>query len=110
MKKSLTKKQRLTVKQIKLVFKGQKKVKGAFSKLVYNENNLPFCRFAVSVGKKNGNAVMRNTLKRKARESLRQHKYYIKQGLDLVWVLYPSPLPLNFDEELLKLLNKMSLK
>ena len=112
MKKSLTKKERLTVAEIKQIFSRKKRVKGLFSSLVYQENSLNYQRFAVSVGKKNGNAVVRNYLKRCSREAFRQNKLMLTKSYDLVWVIYPATLPLDFNKELVTLLlalNKLAL-
>jgi ribonuclease P protein component len=53
--------------------------------LVYAcENGLPYTRLGLSVGRKLGNAVRRNRLRRLCREAFRLTKHELPKGLDLV--------------------------
>lgn len=88
MKKSLTRKERIKKTAFKAVFEGKKGVKSAIAKLVFKENGQFFSRFAVSLGRKYGNAVARNRIKRLYKEIYRAHKHQVKSGYDLIVVAY----------------------
>lgn len=51
------------------------------------ENGLPHSRFAASVSKRHGNAVVRNRYRRWFKETFRLSKEKLPKGLDLVMVL-----------------------
>ena len=51
------------------------------------ENGLPHSRFAASVSKRHGNAVVRNRFRRWFKEAFRLSKEKLPKGLDLVMVL-----------------------
>jgi ribonuclease P protein component len=110
MKKSLTKSECLSQCLVKQLFAANKLVaKGVFSKLFYKPNSVGFHRLAVSVGKKNGNAVRRNYIKRVGREVFRQNKPIIEIGCDMVWVIYPNTGGFaQYWEEFLTIIKKIS--
>ena len=60
------------------------------AKLAFIENDLDRNRFAVSLVRKFGNAVARNRSKRILKEIYRHRKHGIRQGYDIVIVLYPG--------------------
>lgn len=43
-------------------------------------------QLGTAVGKKLGNAVLRNKIKRRMRETFRQHQYCLKKPVSIVWV------------------------
>lgn len=43
-------------------------------------------QLGTAVGKKLGNAVLRNKIKRRMRETFRQHQYRLKKPVSIVWV------------------------
>ena len=91
MKRSLTREERLKTREdISRVFSSSAKVSCTGAKLVYNENMLEFNRFAVTLVRKYGNAVIRNRSKRIVREIYRNLKFNIRKGYDMVIVLYPG--------------------
>jgi len=51
------------------------------------ENELPFTRIGMSVGRKVGGAVVRNLIRRRIREAFRLHKTELPVGYDLLCVV-----------------------
>ena len=60
-------------------------------------NGLAFSRLGLSVGKRLGNAVRRNYLRRRIREAFRLHKTDLPIGLDIVCVARPGALRPDVD-------------
>lgn len=54
--------------------------------VIAEKNGLDFTRLGVTVGKRVGNAVVRNRTKRLLREFFRQNKLRLPRGYDLVFV------------------------
>ena len=54
------------------------------------KNDLEYSRLGVSVGKPQGNAVVRNRLKRLMRETFRQNQHQIPAGFDYVLMISPK--------------------
>jgi ribonuclease P protein component len=50
------------------------------------ENGLPYSRLGLSVGRKLGNAVCRNRLRRLCREAFRLTRHELPRGLDLILI------------------------
>jgi ribonuclease P protein component len=71
------------------VFAGKTKVsRGPFS-LYATPNNLPHSRFGTSIGRPSGNAVVRNTIKRRIREAYRHLRPTLPGQYDMVLVIRP---------------------
>lgn len=67
--------------------------------VIYNkESNKPYPRFGIAVGKKLGNAVIRNRLKRQIREIINIHKNLFKNNQDYIIIVKRSSLELNFSK------------
>jgi len=56
------------------VYDAGKRKAGRFLQIFYCSNQLGHCRFGISVSKRFGNAVRRNLLKRRIRESVRRNR------------------------------------
>ncbi len=91
MKRSLTKKDRLKRSaDIGRVFSSSTRVSCPGAKLVYRKNDIGRSRFTVTLIRKYGNAVERNRAKRVAREAYRLLRSDVKNGFDMVLLLYRS--------------------
>ncbi len=65
--------------------------------LYKKENNLKYHRFGLSVGKKVGNAVVRNKIKRQLRHILRENDLTTSKGYDLVIIVRKNVLEKSFE-------------
>lgn len=67
--------------------------------ILYNkESNFDFPRFGIAVGKKVGNAVIRNKLKRQYRMILTNNKKLFKKREDYIIIVKRSSLDVSFEE------------
>ncbi len=99
MRKSLTKKQIIRLKaDIDNVFKAGKRVSLSCFKLYVCENNLTYSRFIVIPARHYGNSVQRNLIRRQVKEIWRTNQEKIKDGLDMVVVVYPGK-ALKYEEK-----------
>ena len=62
-------------------------IKNKYYIIHYKENNLPYDRFGISVSKKLGNAVFRNTYKRKLRSIIDKYKKNYLNHQDYIIIL-----------------------
>lgn len=91
MRKSLTKKQIIRLKaDIDNVFKAGKRFSLSCFKLYVCENNLSYSRFIVIPVRHYGNSVQRNLIRRQVKEIWRTNQERIKEGLDMVIMVYPG--------------------
>lgn len=68
------------------VYNAQEALHGPSVVVFYSVNGLPVARVGVSVGRKHGNAVKRNRIKRVLREAFRQVKEQMPAGYDYVLI------------------------
>ena len=80
------------------IIKNGKCIKSKHYIMYYQENNLPYDRFGISVGKKLGNAVFRNKYKRKIRAIIDNYKKYYINNKDCIIILRRSAEDYTFDE------------
>jgi ribonuclease P protein component len=93
--------------EIKTVLNARKKKADGFFSLYVRPNRLSHFRFAVSVGKKYGNAVARNKIKRQVRMVVANH---VKRrlGMDIFIIIRPSAAQLSYqsiEKKLKQLIN-----
>ena len=78
--------------------------------VIYNkDSNYNFPRFGIAVGKKIGNAVIRNKVKRQVRMIISSNKNLFKNNKDYIIIVKKAFLDINFNtknNELIKLLEK----
>lgn len=81
----------------RIIKNGQYKKNKSFI-IYFEENSLPYSRFGISVGKKLGNAVYRNRMKRKIRAIVdNSQKLYIKNQ-DYIIILRGKGKDLDYNE------------
>lgn len=73
-------------KNFQYVYRGGKSYVSKNAVLYVLPNYLNICRIGFAAGKKLGNAVKRNRIKRLMREAYRLNQFNIKKGYDLVFV------------------------
>ena len=71
-------------KDFLFIYKQGKRYRGKHFILIYLPNNLNFSRMAVVAGKKKGNALKRNKIKRRLRALFRQNKALLEAPLDMI--------------------------
>ena len=68
--------------------------------VVYSqENNLPYNRYGISVSKKLGNAVFRNSCKRKIRSMIDNYKKDYIKGKDYIIILRRRAIDMSYQEQ-----------
>lgn len=91
MRKNLTKHQIVRKKSdISRIFKEGKIVSVRGYKLVCVQNGLDFPRIIIIPAKKFGNAVQRNTVRRRCKEIFRKGYSFLGHGYDIAFIIYPG--------------------
>lgn len=72
--------------------------KNKYCIIYYLKNDLEIARFGISVGKKIGNAVTRNKLKRQTRAIIDTQKNNYQKGKDYIIMIRKSCLDLSYQE------------
>jgi ribonuclease P protein component len=73
-------------KEFLTLYRTGSRYRGRYFHLVYRANSFEFPRLAVVVGKKVGNAVTRNKIKRRIRALFRRNKSLFKKPMDVVLI------------------------
>lgn len=84
-------------------------LKNKYYNIYIRKNNLNISRFGIAVGKKLGNAVFRNKLKRRMRNILTNQKKEFQKGYDYIIIMKEKTKEATFtelEEKLLELLSK----
>ncbi|MCR5224427.1 MAG: ribonuclease P protein component [Bacilli bacterium] len=72
--------------------------KGKFFVIYNKDNNLDHNRYGIAVSKKNGNAVIRNKLKRQARMILMTNKNMFKNNFDYIIIIKRNAVSVDYKE------------
>jgi len=81
------------------IFKNGKSARGAFLILKFLQNNLKINRFAFVVSKKvSPKAVVRNKIRRRLSESIKEFNNQSEGGVDIIFVALPKIKDKNFSE------------
>lgn len=98
--------------EIDAVFNNKKQSgNGQFSVFI-KKNTLSYFRYGLSIGKKYGNAVSRNKIKRQVRSVIRLNKTEIIGGYDFIIVIKPRANQLTYNEiedTIIKILKKVKI-
>lgn len=92
----------------KIITNGQR-IKNSFYNIYIMKNNESISRFGIAVGKKLGNAVFRNKMKRRLRMILTNQKKEFSKGYDYIIIMKEKSKEATFielEETLLELLTK----
>lgn len=95
-----------TTKDIDSVFKGRVSVGNVYFAIYKKQHEYPHFKFALSIGRKYGNAVKRNLAKRRIRFILSENKSRIDNNFSFVIVIKPKAAELKY-EDMLSNLNKL---
>lgn len=91
------------------IIKTNKAVRSKYFVLYYKENDNKNYRFGISVGKKLGNAVLRNKYKRRLRSIIDNNQKLYENDLDYIIILREPSLNLTFlelNERFIEIINK----
>jgi ribonuclease P protein component len=72
------------------VYKNGRRARGSHFVVFFDQNQLAYSRFGMTVSKKLGSAVRRNRIRRIFREALRFHQREAMSGYDFVFNPHPS--------------------
>ena len=91
------------------IIETKKRIYNKFYSIYYNDNNLNITRFGLSVGKKIGNAVTRNKIKRQLKNIIDKNKNLFKNNKDYIIIVRREILDCNFKEMEQQLLNLLKI-
>lgn len=87
-----------------LILNAEKK-ENKFFLIFFANNNLDYPRFGITVGKKTGNAVIRNKYKRKVKSIIDQNKFIFPNGFDYIIIVKKACIGLPYIELQRSLIN-----
>ena len=85
-------------KEFLTLYRTGSRYRGRYFHLIYRANSFEFSRLAVVVGKKVGNAVTRNKIKRRIRALFRRNKSLFKKPMDVVLIAKREILDLSVSD------------
>lgn len=101
-----------TQTEIDYVFKQRQSVKNKWFSVYFIKQEQPHYKMALSIGRKYGNAVQRNLIKRRLRMIIKQIEGTLNNQTQFVIVIHPVSRELTFQEikkQIYALLNKASI-
>lgn len=97
---------------IDAVFKPRKVVKSEYFSIYFIHKQQEHFKYALSIGKKYGNAVQRNLMKRRIRMIISKNQGTINKTMQFVVVIHPKSATLSFNDihkQIVKLLIKSTI-
>lgn len=98
--------------EIDAVFNNKKQIGNSYFSVFLIENEANNFKFGMSIGKKFGNAVNRNKIKRQIRSIIRLNQAHINNEYKFIIVIKPKANELDYiliEAEILKLLKKLKI-
>lgn len=92
------------------IIKNGQRIKNSFYNIYIMKNNESISRFGIAVGKKLGNAVYRNKMKRRLRMILTNQKKEFSKGYDYIIIMKEKTKQLSFEELEIKLIDLLNNK
>ncbi len=80
------------------IINNSKYIKNDVFVIYYDKHEEKFAKFGIAVGKKIGNAVMRNKYKRIIRNLIDKNKLLFKNGFDYIIIIKKKCLDLSYNE------------
>lgn len=96
-------------KEFDSIINNDKKLYNKYCTIYYKDSNYEYPRFGVAVGKKVGNAVIRNRLKRQTRMIITTNKKIFKKNTDYIIIVKRSVLLVDyhtFEKSIIDLMNR----
>lgn len=96
-------------KEFDSIINNDKKLYNKYCTIYYKDSNYEYPRFGVAVGKKVGNAVIRNRLKRQTRMIITTNKKIFKKNTDYIIIVKRSALLVDyhtFEKSIIDLMNR----
>ena len=109
MKKSLTRDERIgSASDFRKIFASAVSFSCRGAKIFFIQNEKGYNRIGITLRRKYGNAVQRNYARRIMKEIYRNNKDAIKQGFDIIFIIYPGNYSFGDREEQFRLLIRRS--
>ena len=109
MKKSLTRDERIgSASDFRKIFASAASFSCRGAKIFFIQNEKDYNRIGITLRRKYGNAVERNYARRVMKEIYRNNKDAIKQGFDIILIIYPGNYSFRDREEQFRLLIRRS--